>query len=529
MIVEFLSRFMRFTIALLCILGAFSAAGAQNTGSPRISGKSPKHTIDPPPPPPGGGGGGGGNTGGGVPDTTTLVIRVTDIQLEGVVGTGTAPSFTFPLIFSGSDRAWSVKTTTENGVNWLTVTPVAGDDERSLTVYAAVGKLLPGVYKGNVIIKADDAIGSPKTIPVVFRVRPLIPSTLVAGQTTVNFTSVEGGGNPPPQTIKLQRQGEVAVNWTVTAATFNGGAWLAHTPNSGKDEGSITLRAAAGDLPQGTYAGKVTVASPTALNSPVTLNVVFSLGRGKAAIAKGDAYNAATLKAGPAAPGGIIVLYGARLGPREAAIGVYDEAKGGYPLELGGTKVMIGNQPAPLLLVSEGQINLQVPFETSGRKTVPVIVQPANFEAATFPLTIEETTPGIFTVDGNRAAAINQDGSINSIENPANAGSEIKLHITGHGPVAPPVATGQLAADGALPSKPVSPLVLTFNGVELKPKSVSLSLSMLGLLQITLAIPADSPQNDNATVKVKIGNSESNIVLVSVAPQKSPEGDKLED
>ncbi len=517
---------MRFKIVFFCVLATISVASAQNKATtPRSSGRTTQHngTIDGPPPNIGGGG-----TGGGGSDSTTLFIRFTDIQLEGVVGTGTAPSFAFPIIFTGSDRPWSIKTTTENGVSWLSTTPVAGDDERTVTVYAAVGKLPPGVYKGNVIIKADDAIGSPKTIPVVFRIRPLIPSTLVAGQTTINFTSAEGGANPPPQTIKLQRQGEVAVDWTVTSATFNGGNWLAHTPNSGKDEGSITLRAAAGDLPQGTYAGKVTVTSPTALNSPVTLNVVFTLGRGKAAVAKGDAYNAATLKAGPAAPGGIIVLYGARLGPRGAAIAVYDEAKGGYPLELGGTKVMIGNQPAPLLLVSEGQINLQVPFETSGRKSVPATVQPANFDAATFPLNIEEATPGIFTVDGNRAAAINQDGSINSIENPANAGSEIKLHITGQGPVAPPVATGQLATE-ALPSKPVLPLLVTFNGVEIRPKFVSVSPSILGLLQVTLEIPADSPQNDNATVKVKIGNSESNIVMVSVAPQKTPEGDKLED
>ena len=190
---------------------------------------------------------------------------------------------------------------------------------------------------------------------------------------------------------------------------------------------------------------------------------------------------------------------------------------------------MIGNQPAPLLLVSESQINLQVPFEISGRKTAPVIVQPTNFDATNFPLAIEESTPGIFTLEGNRAAAINQDGSLNSIENPANAGSEIKLHLTGQGPVAPPVATGQLATDGTLPSKPVLPLSVTFNGVEVKPKSVSLSPSMLGLLQVTLEIPADSPQNDNATVKVKIGNSESNIVMVSVAPQKTTDGDKLED
>ena len=216
---------MRFTIVLLSILGAVSAASAQNKNSTdRVPGKISQHvgTIDGPPPNIGGGGG----TEGGSTETTALFIRVTDIQLEGVVGTGTASSYAFPIIFTGADRPWSVRTTTENGVNWLTVTPVAGDDERTLTVYAAVGKLAPGVYKGNVIVKADDAAGSPKTIPIVFRVRALIPSTLVAAQTTVNFTSVEGGANPPLQTIKLQRQGEVPVDWTVTAGNSSGTGYL---------------------------------------------------------------------------------------------------------------------------------------------------------------------------------------------------------------------------------------------------------------------------------------------------------------
>jgi uncharacterized protein (TIGR03437 family) len=50
----------------------------------------------------------------------------------------------------------------------------------------------------------------------------------------------------------------------------------------------------------------------------------------------------------------------------------------------------------------------------------------------------------VVTVDGTYAAALNQDGSINSAANPAKDGSIVSIFATGLGPISPSPADGTL-------------------------------------------------------------------------------------
>jgi uncharacterized protein (TIGR03437 family) len=52
--------------------------------------------------------------------------------------------------------------------------------------------------------------------------------------------------------------------------------------------------------------------------------------------------------------------------------------------------------------------------------------------------------PAVFTVDGVHAAALNQDGTINSADNPAAPGTVVTVFATGLGPITPPQADGTL-------------------------------------------------------------------------------------
>src|SRR4029077_531724 len=64
---------------------------------------------------------------------------------------------------------------------------------------------------------------------------------------------------------------------------------------------------------------------------------------------------------------------------------------------------------------------------------------------------VSAASPGLFAFNSSgQAAAINQDGGINSASNPALRGSVISLYGTGLGPVSPP------APDGI--GAPISPL-----------------------------------------------------------------------
>jgi uncharacterized protein (TIGR03437 family) len=115
-------------------------------------------------------------------------------------------------------------------------------------------------------------------------------------------------------------------------------------------------------------------------------------------------------------PGALITLYGFDL-----------------PASTAGLQVLFDGTPAALLYAGPDQINLQVPFE------VPTGVGSAA------PITLQVVTPsgnpsiqlgiaqslGIFTTDRSHAAALNQDGTVNSASNPASAGSIVSLFGTG--------------------------------------------------------------------------------------------------
>jgi len=99
----------------------------------------------------------------------------------------------------------------------------------------------------------------------------------------------------------------------------------------------------------------------------------------------------------------------------------------GLPSSLDGVQVLIGNLPAPIFYTGPTQINLQVPFGISPYQSSRVdVVLPSG----TISVPISRSI-GIFTIDGVHAAALNQDGTVNSAANPAQAGSIVSLFGTG--------------------------------------------------------------------------------------------------
>jgi len=88
--------------------------------------------------------------------------------------------------------------------------------------------------------------------------------------------------------------------------------------------------------------------------------------------------------------------------------------------------VMIAGVAAPVLYAGPDQINVQVPFEAdAGRVDLTL---PSENITIQLPIT---RSLGIFTTDGIHAAAVNQDGTVNSTANPAPIGSVVTLYGTG--------------------------------------------------------------------------------------------------
>jgi uncharacterized protein (TIGR03437 family) len=94
--------------------------------------------------------------------------------------------------------------------------------------------------------------------------------------------------------------------------------------------------------------------------------------------------------------------------------------------------------------VQENQINAIAPWSLQIGQNVEVCV--INNAATTNCITrqVVEAHPGVFSVDGEYAAALNQDGSLNTASNPAGFDSIVTVFATGLGPISPPQPDGAI-------------------------------------------------------------------------------------
>lgn len=221
--------------------------------------------------------------------------------------------------------------------------------------------------------------------------------------------------------------------------------------------------------------------------------------------------DAASFKGSGVAPGELISLFGTGIGPdTPVSNSGFDGGTGALPSSLGGVSVTFDGVPAPLIFVSNTQVNLQVPYEVAGRPSAVVVVQ--NQGSASDPVNVPvlEAQPGLFMQAGtSQAVALNQDGSVNSSLMPAPKGSVITLFATGPGVVDPPVGTGKPAS--ALPLSSASGVSATIAGLEARVLFGGLAPGFVGLMQVNVEIPQSA-------------SSGSQPVQLAVSGQASPSG-----
>ncbi|HLY19394.1 MAG TPA: hypothetical protein VKR61_19340 [Bryobacteraceae bacterium] len=154
------------------------------------------------------------------------------------------------------------------------------------------------------------------------------------------------------------------------------------------------------------------------------------------------------------APGEILGIYGSSLGPRQAVQGEYQN--GTLPTALGGTEVMFNGRPAPLLWASSGQVNAVVPFDINGDTTANVQIRANGAISNVAQLPVLPADPGIFANSAGLALALNQDGSINTQQNPAAIGSIVTVFVNGAGLQTPTPADGTRAPFGPRLAAPLA-------------------------------------------------------------------------
>jgi uncharacterized protein (TIGR03437 family) len=226
----------------------------------------------------------------------------------------------------------------------------------------------------------------------------------------------------------------------------------------------------------------------------------------------GVANAAAFNVSGYAAPDELVSLYGIGLGPTAPMNAQIVD--GNVTTSLGGVQVLFDGDSVPLLYAGPNQINaLLPPFGDGQDKTVLQIVTPEGTTAGTT-LQLRPSQPQVFrssrpdTGGIYAALALNQDGSVNSANNPAAPDSIVTVWATGVGapnPVAP--AWGSIVSNLlSVPALPVSVLMSISGSVvfglgdSLEVLYAGDSPGMLtGMIQINFRIPA-KPYYDPATL-----------------------------
>jgi uncharacterized protein (TIGR03437 family) len=219
------------------------------------------------------------------------------------------------------------------------------------------------------------------------------------------------------------------------------------------------------------------------------------------------AANSASGDVGSVAPGGLTSIYGSGL-----AAGT--ESASGFPLPgaLAGASVTVGGYPAPMLYASPGQVNFQIPFEVPpGTAVFTVFVNGAA--VASGPLNVLATAPGVFMMDGGRAAVVNQNGSLNSLGSPASAGSVVSVYATGLGTVSPQVASGAPAPSGSIAYTNAS-VTVTVGTAAGQLQFAGLAPGFAGLYQVNFVVPS-LPAGQYA-LRISAGGTVSNVATLAV-------------
>lgn len=232
--------------------------------------------------------------------------------------------------------------------------------------------------------------------------------------------------------------------------------------------------------------------------------------RGGPAIASDGVVNGASFLPPPVplAPGSIVSIFGSNL-----ATELRTATGASLPAEIDGVSASINGRAMPLYFVSPGQINAQLPFGLDAGAAA-VTVTTARGASAAQQARIGPAAAGIFQLAQNRAAALNQDGSLNTGANAAARGSVLVLYLTGQGALDSPIAAGEAAPSDRL-IRATLPASARIGGVNAQVLFLGLAPGFIGLAQANILVPDNAPTGDQP-VELNIGGQTSNSPLVTI-------------
>ncbi len=235
---------------------------------------------------------------------------------------------------------------------------------------------------------------------------------------------------------------------------------------------TATLAVTGTQLPLGT--GTITATYNSTSSTPVTVTVTPASGvSGTPAIA--SVLSGASFKSS-FAPGSILSVFGSQLAPVTGSASAVP-----LPISISGVAALVNGVAAPLYYVSAGQLNVQIPYETTqGAATLSVN---NNGQVTTKSFQVTAAAPGIFT---------DSTGALVPTATAAR-GQEIAFYITGAGAVSPAVSTGAAppasTAIASLPA-PLQTTTVSIGGANAIIDFVGIPSGLAGVTQLNVQVPS---------------------------------------
>jgi uncharacterized protein (TIGR03437 family) len=314
-----------------------------------------------------------------------------------------------------------------------------------------------------------------------------------------NISVAAAVGKPAEATLDLSLT-DTSQSWSVSVFPANRTTdWLKLSAISGSGNAKITLTADGTGFAPGVYRANLAIQSATAVPQVTNVPVMFVLGGSTKTSINGTVLYGSTVSIG--SPGTLFNITGSNLSKDTARTSV-------IPLEyvLAGVSATVNGTPVPILAVSPDVVTIQIPYEVGAGPAVVSINNNGEIAGAQFQ--VAAAAPGIFA---------EPDGF--AFNHPTGkTGGLVTLYVAGWGDVTPFQPRGWIPPPGtsaaSLP-KPILPVSVTVGGVQAFIQFAGIPNGVVGLGQLNIQLPANTPTGVQPVV-VTVGGKSSPPVNITV-------------
>ncbi len=209
------------------------------------------------------------------------------------------------------------------------------------------------------------------------------------------------------------------------------------------------------------------------------------------------------------APGSLVSIFGQNLAPAESTAGSLP-----LPTQLSNTCVTVNGFRMPLLYVSPGQINGQLPFELMGQ--LSTVLHTPGGRSDIYYAQVQAGAPSIFQLrvsgqEGTFPAVIRaRNNQLATLSNPLRPNETGTVFLTGLGEVTPQVEAGTPAPASPLASA-LRPPAVTVGGHNAAVLFAGLAPGFAGLYQLNFLVPPDTPRGMQIPLAISSGGGTATV------------------